>query len=100
MTPVTLAIFLLGLLVIVAVSVFVAAPLFGPAGAPAAAADDDTVERERWERQKRQALGAIREAEMDRRMGKLSDEDFHALRARLEAQALEALAALEREPKR
>ncbi len=97
MMPVTLAVFLLGLLVIVAVAVFVAAPLFRPAGAPAVA--DDGGERERWERQKRQALGAIREAEMDHRMGKLSDEDFHALRARLEAQALEALAALDREPR-
>jgi hypothetical protein len=97
MMPVTLAVFLLGLVVILVVSVFVAAPLFGPTGAPAPHETDE--ERARWERQKRQALGAIREAEMDHRMGKLSDEDFRTLRARLEAQALEALAALEQEPK-
>ena len=51
---------------------------------------------ERWERQKRQALAAIKEAELDHRMGKLSDEDLGAMRARFEAQALEAMAALDR----
>jgi predicted RNA-binding protein with EMAP domain len=49
-------------------------------------------ERERWERQKRQALAAIKEAELDHRMGKLSDEDLASMRARFEAQALEAMA--------
>jgi len=95
MTPVTFAVFLLGLLVIVAVAMFVAAPLFAahqrepPVVVPA--------ERERWERQKRQAMAAIKEAELDHRMGKLSDEDLGRMRARFEAQALEAMAALERE---
>ena len=52
--------------------------------------------RERWERQKRQALAGIKEAELDHQMGKLSDEDLAGMRARFEAQALEAMAALER----
>lgn len=95
MTPVLLSTFLLGVLVIVAVAVFVASPLFaGP--------EIDTAvgpgSREAWERRKRQALAAIREAEMDHQMGKLSDEDLATLRARFEEQALEAIAALEKEP--
>jgi hypothetical protein len=94
MTPVTLAVFLLGLALIVVVSVWVASPLFrerliaGPSEEP--------VERERWERQKRQALAAIKEVELDHRLGKVSDEDLAAMRGRFETQALEAMAALER----
>jgi hypothetical protein len=93
-TPVTFAVFLLGLGLIVIVAVFVAGPLFSAEGA--AAPGEDPRERERWERQKRQALAAIKEAQLDHRMGKLSDEDLAAMRARFEAQALEAMAALER----
>ncbi|HJQ83398.1 MAG TPA: hypothetical protein VKA21_04935 [Candidatus Binatia bacterium] len=89
----TLAIFLAGLGLIAAASFFVAAPLFRAGGVEAAGAAPG--ERERWERQKRQALAAIREAELDHRMGKLSDEDLAGMRARFEAQALEAMAALE-----
>jgi len=88
----TLAVYLLGLGVIGAASLFVAAPLFRPRAAPPAS--DGA--RERWERQKRQALAAIKEAELDHRMGKLSDADLAGMRARFEAQALEAMAALER----
>ena len=89
----TLAGYLLGLALIAAASLFVAAPLFRPhAVAPRAGGG----ERERWERQKRQALAAIKEAELDHRMGKLSDADLAGMRARFEAQALEAMAALER----
>jgi len=93
MTPVTLAIFLLGLAIIVVASVFVVVPLFR--AAPAASAEVGS-ERERWERQKRQALEAIKEVELDHRMGKLSQEDLAAMRGRFEAQAFEAMAALER----
>lgn len=95
MTPVTLTIALLGFALIIGVAAFVAAPLFGPGealGTPVAPG-----ERERWERQKRQALSAIREAEMDHEMGKLTAEDLATMRARFEAQALEAITALEGE---
>jgi hypothetical protein len=95
MTPVTLAIFVLGLVLVVVVAVFIAAPLFGPAQ-PMTMEAVAPSERERWERQKRQALAAIKETELDYRMGKLSDEDFGRMRARFEGQALEAMAALER----
>ena len=94
MTPLALSVFLLGLAVIVIASLFVAAPLFQPDGA--APADDTDGDRERWERHKRQALAAIKEVELDHQMGKVSDEDLAGMRARFEAQALEAMAALER----
>jgi hypothetical protein len=93
MTPITFAVFLVGLAVVLAVAVYVAAPLFG---APDLIGVSTPSERERWERQKRQALAAIKETELDHQMGKLSDEDFGRMRARFEQQALEALAALER----
>jgi hypothetical protein len=94
MTPVSIAIFLVGFTVVLAVAVFVAAPLFGAPEMTAVAAP--VSEREQWERQKRQALGAIKETELDHQMGKLSDEDFGRMRERFERQALEAMAALER----
>jgi len=89
----TLALYVVGLTVIAAASVFVAAPLFRPRAAVTSAGGS---ERERWERQKRQALVSIKEAELDHRMGKLTDDDLAGMRARFEAQALEAMAALER----
>jgi hypothetical protein len=93
-SPVDIAVFLLGLLLVVIASCWVAAPLFR--ARLAGPTDDDTGERARWQRQKRQALAAIREVELDHQMGKLSDEDLRAMRARFENQALEAIAALER----
>ena len=94
MTTVSIAVFVVGLAVVLAVAIFVAAPLFG-SPEPIAAAETPS-EADRWERQKRQALAAIKETELDHQMGKLSDEDFGRMRERFEHQALEALAALER----
>jgi len=93
MTPTTLAVFLAGLGVIVVAAFYVAAPLFRPTARAAPPLEHG--ERERWEQRKRQALAAIREAELDHRMGKLSDEDLAAMRARFEAEALGAMAALD-----
>ena len=95
MTTLTLAVFLLGIAVIVVAAVFVAAPLFNPP-APMAPAETPS-ERDRWLRQKRQAMAAIKDLELDYQMGKLSDEDLGMLRGRFEAQALEAMAALDKE---
>lgn len=94
MTTVGLSIFLLGLMVIVATAVYVAAPLFAPPTVrpPEEVASED----DRWERQRRQALAAIKELALDYEMGKLSDDDYARMRARFEAQALEAMAARER----
>jgi hypothetical protein len=93
MTPVTIAVFVLGATLVALVALFVAAPLFRPPVSTQVAAPDAL---EGWERQKRNALGAIKELELDHQMGKVSDEDLTAMRARFETQALEALAALER----
>ncbi|HWP67306.1 MAG TPA: hypothetical protein VNO26_15525 [Candidatus Limnocylindria bacterium] len=98
MTPAVLAVFALGVGIVIAVAAFVAAPLWA-GGAPLEALEG-VGERERWERQKRQALMAIRETELDHQMGKLSDEDLQRMRARFEQQALEAIDALEREQAR
>lgn len=99
MTPaVSVAVFTLGAVLVLAVALFVAAPLFQPA--EVLGVEQEPGERERWERQKRQALEAIKEIELDHRMGKLSDEDMTAMRGRFEAQALEAMTALEREETR
>jgi hypothetical protein len=93
MTTETIAVFVFGLAVILVVAAFIATPLFGT---PDRLGDEAPNDRERWERQKRQALLAIREAEMDFQMGKLSPEDLESMRARFETQAMEAIAALER----
>jgi len=94
MTTVSVAVMLFGFAVVLVVALVVAAPLFG---APEPAIAEGTPsERDRWERQKRQALAAIKEVELDHRMGKLSDDDFARMRARFESQALEAMALLER----
>jgi hypothetical protein len=94
MTTVSIAVMIFGFAVVLVVALFVAAPLFG---APEPAIAEGTPsERDRWERQKRQALAAIKETELDHQMGKLSDEDYGRMRERFERQALDALAALER----
>ena len=72
-----------------------ASPLFRPPEAIGPEAEPGV--RERWERQTRQALAAIKEIELDHEMGKLSDDDLATMRSRFEAQALEAMAALEQE---
>jgi len=95
MAPVTIAVFVLGAVLVALISLFVAAPLFRPPEPVGPTAEPGT--RERWERQKRQALAAIKELELDHQMGKVSDEDLATMRGRFEAQALEAMAALERE---
>jgi hypothetical protein len=94
MTTVSIAVMLFGFAVVLVVALFVAAPLFG-APEPAIA-EGMPSELDRWEHDKRQALAAIKETELDHQMGKLSDEDYGRMRERFERQALDALAALER----
>jgi hypothetical protein len=98
MTPDVLAVFALGVTLVIAIAAFVASPLWG--GVERLADVEVAGERERWEREKRQALLAIKETELDYQMGKLSDEDLQRMRARFERQALDAMAALEREQAR
>ena len=87
--------YLFGLAVVAALAWFVSAPLLGRAGARSPVTVGDP-ERYRLEREKDLAFGAIKEAEFDFQMGKLSPEDYARLRAKYEGRALAALAALER----
>ena len=52
-------------------------------------------ERDALLQEKESLLRAIRDAEMDRDIGKLSDRDFERLNGRLRARARDVLAALE-----
>jgi len=90
----TLLLFLAGLLFIAAIAFFVASPLFAPGRIwePEQMADNELT---RWERQKTDAYAAIKEAEFDMQMGKLTPEDYHVLREKYETRALEALAQLD-----
>jgi hypothetical protein len=92
---VTFLVYLAGLAVIVTVAVGIAAPLLWPR---AEVARGPTVDPEwyRLEKEKELAYSAIKEADFDFEMGKLSPEDHASLREKYEARALAALAALER----
>jgi hypothetical protein len=79
-------------LIILAVAVTVAVPFWLPAKLPAGPVLDE--ETERLERDKAAALLAIREAQLDRAMGKLSDEDYAALRGFYERRAMSAMEKL------
>lgn len=77
---------------VAAVALFVGWPLFqARLGSEPTAPDAVTP----LEGQKREALAAIKEAEFDRAMGKLSDDDFAQITARYREQALAAMSALD-----
>ena len=79
--------YLTGLILIAAVASFVSLPLFFQRQGQTPISERDR-HTERWKRQKEEAYAAIKEAEFDLQMGKLSEEDYHLLRARYEARAL------------
>jgi rRNA maturation endonuclease Nob1 len=80
-------------LMIVGLASLIASPFLGSLGQePVADALDS---RERLEREKNIALVAIREADLDRAMGKLSEDDYGSLRLQYEQRALQALTALD-----
>jgi hypothetical protein len=81
--------FALGLIATVAAAI--AAPLL-VARTEVAVPYDPGVER--LEREKKAALTAIREAQFDHAMGKLSEEDYASLRSFYERRALSALSEL------
>jgi len=82
----------IGFLFIIAAAAFVAAPFVRQ---ESAADVVGPAPRGQLERQKLDAYAAIKEAEFDYRMGKLSDADFAMLREKYSAQALDAIAALD-----
>jgi hypothetical protein len=91
----TFLLYFSGLLLVGAIAVFVAAPLFKPEREPYSFGVQEG-QATRWEKQKADAYAAIKEAEFDQQMGKLTKEDYHILREKYEARALEALAQLDR----
>ena len=91
----TFLLYLTGLLLIGAVAAFVAAPLLRMAAQQESVAEPES-QAARWEKQKTDAYTAIKEAEFDLQIGKLTTEDYQLLREKYEARALEALAQLDR----
>jgi hypothetical protein len=87
--------YLVGLIIIAGVAVSIAAPLLWPRPFEASARPTDP-ERYRLEKEKELAYAAIKDAEFDLQMGKLSPEDHASLREKYEGKALAALEALER----
>jgi rubrerythrin len=87
----------IGILLLTAAAAYVVAPFFSAESSPrpVAVPPRQSLERDALERQKLDGYTAIKEAEFDLRMGKLSDADFNATRDKYAAQALEAIAALE-----
>jgi hypothetical protein len=91
----TFLLYISGLLLIGMIALFVAAPLFKPEReSDRSDAREDVAAR--WEKQKTDAYAAIREADFDQEMGKLTADDYRLLREKYEARALEALAQLDR----
>lgn len=87
----------LAFLVVAAVMAFVGWPLFRNQPAESRIPQVGEPEsRSPLERQKQEAYAAIKEAEFDLRMGKLSEDDFKALEQRYRQQALAAIVALEK----
>jgi hypothetical protein len=88
---------LLGLALIVVVALFVAWPI--ATGTRSTASDEARsaagTEAAARRREKEEALAAIKEAELDHEVGKLSDEDYRAFRNELEMRAMQAMAALD-----
>jgi len=87
--------YLVGLIIIAGVAVSIAAPLLWQRPFEARARPTDP-ERYRLEKEKELAYAAIKDAEFDLQMGKLSPEDHASLREKYEGKALAALEALER----
>lgn len=79
---------ILALLGLAAIIAFVAAPLVRPSRA--SATDARASDLQALERRDR-ALTALRELEFDHRTGKISDEDYDALRGPLRRDAADAL---------
>jgi hypothetical protein len=88
-------IFVIGLGIIFAAAMIVCVPLLWGVRAGAEAVGGEEEDRAKWEKQKREAYSAIKEADLDFQMGKLAPDDYRAIRTAEESRALEALRALE-----
>ena len=87
-----------GLLVVLAAAWWVTWPLLSAGGGDAFGSVDAgpglLAERSANERARDNALAAIRDAEFDHRLGKLTDEDYERLRGEQEERALAAIEAI------
>jgi hypothetical protein len=88
-----LAIYVAGLSLIAFVAWTVSRPFFRPPR-PAPSPERDP---RGSQKRKQDALSAIRDAEFDFQLGKLSETDYRELRGRLEREALDAIARTEGE---
>ncbi|HKK93021.1 MAG TPA: hypothetical protein VJ925_06280 [Longimicrobiales bacterium] len=84
----------LGMLVIIGVAIVVLEPLVRGSTASLERTNDEMSEAEATRRVR---LLALRDAEYDYQMGKLNEVDYLELRAELQAEALEAMKAVEAE---
>ena len=96
MLDVTTAAYVGGLAIVAGVAWSIAAPLLRVNADAAPAMQPADPERRRLEKQRDLAYAAIKEAEFDFQMGKLSSDDYAALRRTYETRALAALAELDR----
>lgn len=87
-------VFVAGLGIIFAAAVVVCLPLFQGAHTEGVREQLDEATLW-WEKQKRDAYKAIKEADLDLKMGKLTPDDHQVIRRAEEARALEALRALQ-----
>ena len=85
----------LGILMVLVAGLWVALPFFQSAADEDEPLPEPISRTDILERQKREAYAAIKEAEFDHQMGKLTDVDFGVLQEKYRAQALEAIAALQ-----
>jgi hypothetical protein len=83
-------------LALVVFALAVAFIVLGPLRGPVQAEDADLTRRQSLEAAKEAKYREIRDAELDHRMGKLSDEDYRATDGELRAQAIEILRELDR----
>ncbi len=88
-----MAFYLAAIMIVVAVALFVAAPLVEGARSRRRIA---TPERERQEHLRALAVQGLRELEFDHEMGKLDEGDYLTLKRTLEDRALSAMTALDR----
>jgi hypothetical protein len=88
--------FVIVLAVVVIVVALVSAPLRRAGGAHPARAEAAGAERRELEAAKEAKYREIRDAELDHRTGKLSEEDWRALDGALRAEAAQLLRALDR----
>jgi hypothetical protein len=86
------------LLIILVVLCAVVALLYGPLRVQGAAPRDESADRiAELEARKEAKYREIRDAQMDMRTGKLSEQDFRILDRQLRAEAMEILRALDEE---